>query len=117
MKTILSMIVAFIAMIAPNTAFAQQPDSLKTATIKVDGITCNGDMPVIKKKLVNGDGIEDVSFTEAKNGSVTFTVSYHSSAISEKEILMLIEAAPSCDNPTLYPYKTKPLDEDKKRKK
>ena len=113
------MAIAIVAMLANNNyAFAQTaPDSLKIVQIRVKGITCNGDMPVIKKKLVHGEGIEEASFTEAKDGAVTFTVHYHTSAITEKEILKIIEAAPSCDNPDLYPYKTKTITENQKGRK
>lgn len=92
-----------------NTFSQTATDSLLTTKIKVSGITCNGDMTVIKKKLINREGIDEVTFTEAKRGEVTFTVKYHSSITTEKKILEWIEAAPSCDNPDLYPYKTKTL--------
>jgi hypothetical protein len=66
-------------------------------------------MPLIKKKLINQEGIDEVSYTEAKGGAVTFSVKYHSSLITEKKVREMIEAAPSCDNPNLYPYKTKTI--------
>ncbi len=113
MNRIISILIVLLAITNCNTALSQATaDSLKTVTIKVSGITCNGDMTVIKKKLINRDGIDEVSFTEAKKGEVTFTVKYHSSITNEKQIREWIEAAPSCDNPDLYPYKTKTIKAD-----
>lgn len=110
MKRFISIIIAIVAITTCTTTFGQTTaDTLKTATIKVSGISCNGDMPLIKKKLINHDGIDEVSFAEAKSGAVTFTVKYHSSITTEKKIREWIEAAPSCDNPNLYPYKAKEI--------
>ena len=92
------------------------PDTLKTSTVKITGITCQGDMPQIKKKLINQDGIDEVSFTEAKGGLSTFTVSYHTSVISEQQILALIESSPCCDNPNEFPYKAKAVAGKPKKK-
>lgn len=92
------------------------PDTLKTATLKVTGITCQGDMPVIKKKLINQDGIDEVTYTEAKGGLSTFTVSYHTSVISEHQVLAIIESSPCCDNPNEFPYKAKPVAGKSKKK-
>jgi copper chaperone CopZ len=92
------------------------PDTLKTATLKVTGITCQGDMPVIKKKLINQDGIDEVEFTEAKGGMSAFTVRYHTSVIGEAEILALIESSPCCDNPNEFPYKAKAVAAKPKKK-
>ena len=110
MKYFLSFGIFLSILISSQSVTGQSTsDSLKTASIKVSGITCNGDMPIIKKKLINLEGTESVTFTEAKNGVVTFTVEYHTSVITEERILKEIEAAPSCDNPNSFPYKTKPL--------
>ena len=99
-----------VAITTCTTSFGQTAsDTLKTATIKVSGISCNGDMPLIKKKLINQEGIDEVNFSAAKGGAVTFTVKYHSSITTEKKIREWIEAAPSCDNPNLYPYKAKTI--------
>lgn len=118
MKRVISIFMVMVAITTVSKVFGQSAnDSLKTATIKVSGITCNGDMTVIKKKLINKDGIDEVSFSEAKNGVVTFTVKYHSSITSELNIRKIIEAAPSCDNPDLYPYKTKSVITDNKKAK
>lgn len=109
MKRLLYFLLINLAIIGGGkSVFAQaQTDTLKTVIIKVSGISCNGDMPLIKKKLINQDGIEDVSYTEASKGKVTFTIQYHSVATSEEKIKKFIESAPSCDDPNTFPYKTK----------
>lgn len=107
MKHIIAIIIAFVSTATLTTALGQTTDTLKTATVKVSGITCSGDLPLIKKKLINKEGIDEVSFAEIKGETVIFTVNYHSSITSETKIQEYIEAAPSCDNPNEYPYKAK----------
>lgn len=107
MKTIISVMIAFICY--SFSAKAQTVDTVKTATIKVKGISCNGDMPLIKKKLLNEEGIDEITFTEAKSGAVTFTIKYHTAFISEKQLQTAIEKAPSCDDPNDFPYKVKSI--------
>ncbi|HXH18519.1 MAG TPA: heavy metal-associated domain-containing protein [Chitinophagales bacterium] len=117
MRTIISIVIMLAAIAAANTGIAQTAaDTLKTATIKVSGITCNGDMPVIKKRLLNQEGIDEAAFSAAKSGAVTFTVKYHSAIITEKKIREVIEGAPSCDNPSLFPYKVKAFAPDTVKK-
>lgn len=109
MKKVISLII-ILAAFASGSVFGQSTnDTLKITTIKVSGISCNGDMPLIKKKLINQEGVDEVNYTEAKSGSVTFTIKYHTSIITEKKIREIIEASPSCDNPNVFPYKTKPV--------
>lgn len=106
-KTILVIIALFFVLISDSVKAQAVNDTLKSLTIKVSGISCNGDMPLIKKKLINQEGIEDVSYTDASNGKVTFTILYHSIATTEEKIKQFIESAPSCDDPNTFPYKTK----------
>jgi copper chaperone CopZ len=110
MKNIIIFVFAFIANMLYSNMHAQAvADTLKTAEIKVRGITCNDDMPLIKKKLINNEGIDEVTFSEAKAGTVVFKISYHTSFINDKKICEIIEAAPSCDDPQIFPYKAKLL--------
>ena len=105
MRTLISILIVFVFS---NISHSQtKADTVKTATIKIGGIACNMDMPIIKKKLLNQEGVDEATYSEAKSGSVIFTVKYHSSIITEKKIREVIEAAPSCDNPNELPYKVK----------
>lgn len=116
MKNLFSVLATLCLVFSCSIAFSQSgADAYLTAQFKVSGITCSGDMPVIKKKLINQEGIDEVAFTEAKNGVVTFTIKYHSAVISEKRIREVIESAPSCDRPDEYPYKAKFLTPDPKK--
>ncbi len=82
-------------------------DSVLIIKVNVGGIGCGGDMGIIKKKLINQEGIDEVTFTDKKGDASTFTVTYHSSIITEKKIREVIESAPCCDNPNEFPYKAK----------
>ncbi len=86
-----------------------QADSVKTYIIKVTGIGCDGDMTVIKKKLINQEGIDEVTFTDKKSGASQFTIVFHPFYISESKIKEIVESAPCCDNPDEFPYKVKPV--------
>ena len=110
MKLLYLFIACFIAatLFHTNPSTAQTtPDSLKTAIVKVANLHFDGDMPSIKKRLLNQDGINDVAFT-GRNGDVsTFTITYHSSATSVKDIEQAIESTPGCDDESETPYRVK----------
>jgi copper chaperone CopZ len=104
------LITSILIVLSINSSFAQSNiDTLKSTTLTVTGLTCNGDMSTIKKKLINQDGIDEVNYTELKKGKVTFTVKYHSSITTEKQIREWIESVPGCDDPNVYPYKASPF--------
>lgn len=103
-----SMLLAMVLIAVNNSASAQiSHDSVNTVVIKVGGIGCEGDMTIIKKKLINQEGIDEVTFTAKKNEASTFSIIYHQAIITEKKIHELIESAPCCDNPNEFPYKAK----------
>lgn len=116
MKTIISIIIVFATLGLTNTVKAQANDTLKIATIKIKGISCSMDLPIIKKKLVNEDGIDDITYSEVKSDAVIFTVKYHTSIITEKQIRTAIENAPACDNPNEKPYKVKSFKAEPEKK-
>lgn len=107
MKHILaSLLVAIIATtLSFSSTSAQTADSVKTATIRVANLHCNGDMPTIKKRLLNQDGIDDVAFTERDGELSTFTIKYHTSVTSETAIHKAIETTPGCDDKSETPYR------------
>ena len=107
MKHILtSLLVAITAtMLSTSAASAQTPDSVKTATIRVGNLHCNGDMPTIKTRLLNQEGIDDVVFTERDGEVSTFTVTFHTSVASEAAIHKAIESTPGCDDKSETPYR------------
>jgi copper chaperone CopZ len=113
MKCIKSFVVAFTVLTATtNIAFSQtstthQPtDSLKTATVKVKGITCSIDLKMIS---ANVDKVKSVSSCKVgKQGTITtFEVKYNPSLVAEKEIFAAIENTGTCENPDERRYKIK----------
>ena len=102
---------AFIAAIAALLLLAPrahaQADSIKTAVIKVTNLHCGNDMPTIKKRLLNTDGIDEVSFTGIERETSVFTIIYHTAATSRQQIEKDIEATPGCDDQKSTPYRVK----------
>lgn len=104
---------AFIVLTATaNIAFSQTTstnqttDSLKTATIKVKGITCSMDLKMISANVEKVKGVS--SCKAGKQGTTTtFEVKYNPALVTEKEIFAAIENTGSCENPDERPYKIK----------
>lgn len=112
-----SLIAAIAALFCINATFAQtSTDTLKTATIKVTNVHCNGDMPTIKKRLLNQDGVDEVSFTDRNGTSSVFTVKYHTAATTQEQIEKQIEATPGCDDKSSTPYRVKKERSNKKER-
>ncbi len=118
MKNIFASIVVATSILCLSlTALAQtETNNVKKATIKVSNLHCNGDMPTIKKQLLNQDGVEDVTFTDISGESSTFTVTYHSAATSQAQIEKTIETTPGCDDKNEMPYKINKEGSSKKKK-
>ncbi len=113
MKFIKSFVLASIVLTASaNSAFSQTTttdhttDSLKTATVKVKGITCSMDLRMISANLEKVKGVS--SCKAGKQGTTTtFEVKYNPASVTEKEIFAAIENTGSCENPDERPYKIK----------
>lgn len=113
MKFIKIFVLAIIVLTATaNSAFSQTTttnqttDSLKTATVKVKGITCSMDLKMISANLEKVKGVS--SCKAGKQGTTTtFEVKYNPALVTEKEIFAAIENTGSCENPDERPYKVK----------
>lgn len=104
------LIVAMLAICCSIIAHAQVPeDSVRVAELRVTGITCAADLPLIEKKLVNAEGVDEVVFSPIEQGASVVRITYHPAFIEEKELMSLVEQAPSCDAPGEFPYRAKPL--------
>lgn len=115
MKSVFSFLFAAIcACFAAPSVFAQSkaPEPQK-ALVQVINLTCDGDMPTIKKELINQDGIESVAFTKRTSGSSRFTILFNPEVISLDRIHKTIEKTPGCDDKSTTPYRVK---KDKKAK-
>jgi len=113
MKFIKSFVLAFIVLTATaNIAFSQttntnqQADTIKTASIKVKGITCSMDLKMISANVEKLNGVS--SCKAGKQGTTTtFEVNFNPALVTEKEIYTAIEGTGSCENPDERPYKVK----------
>lgn len=117
MKNILIALAVITASIfIPAAASAQTAaDSVKTAVLKVRNLHCNGDMPTIKTRLLNQEGIDEVSFTDRSGETSVFTITYHSSVTDESAIRKAVESTPGCDDKGETPYRV--VQETRKKKK
>ncbi len=109
MKKILTCIIAVTAIFFAQTTSAQTAtiDSVKKIEVKVVNLHCGNDMPTIKKRLLNQEGIDEVKFTDISGESSMFTISYHTSVTSQEQIEKAIESTPGCDDKNETPYKVK----------
>ncbi len=110
MKRLFYTLAIFFAALMFSLAAAAQTsgkDSTQSIEIKVGNLTCNGDMPTIKKKLLNQEGIDEVSFTPRANGVSSFTILYQAGITNKKAIEKLIESTPGCDDKSTTPYRVK----------
>ena len=93
---------AFSQTTTPN----QNTDNIKTATIKVKGITCSMDVKMISANVEKLNGVN--SCKAGKQGPMTsFEVKYNPTLVAEKDIYAAIEKTGSCENPDERPYKIK----------
>lgn len=106
MKSIFSFLIAIASLFIYGSASAQA-DSSSKAVVPVVNLTCDGDMPTIKKQLLNQDGIESVSFTKRVSGTAEFTILYNGGVISLDQIFRTIEETPGCDDKSTKPYRIK----------
>ena len=99
-----------------SQAKAQSTDTLKSMTLKIGNLTCDGDMPTIQKNLLNQDGIDEVMFTSRKKEASTFTVLFHSAATDADNIKLAVENTPGCDDPDEKPYRVQHISTPKATK-
>ena len=106
MKILLTGIACLLCLCTTSDA-SGQADTAKTITLKVTNLHCNNDMPTIKKRLLNSEGIDEVSFTGISGETSTFTIVFHTSATSREQIEKAIETTPGCDDKGETPYRVK----------
>lgn len=107
-KIIPTILVAVVTLFIAQPSSAQTTtDSVKKIEIKVVNLHCGNDMPTIKKRLLNKDGIDEVVFTDISGESSMFTITYHTSVTTQAQIEKAIESTPGCDNKDETPYKVK----------
>jgi copper chaperone CopZ len=104
MKSIwLTLFSLIVLNVITTKAHAQQ--EVKNTTITVKNLTCNGDLPTIKKQLLKHDGILDVSFSPIKSQSSLFIIKYQDKVTTPTLIEKVIETTQGCDDKTQTPYR------------
>lgn len=103
----LLLIVAFSATSNAQTTDTTIVDSVKTVTLKVKGITCGSDLPIINKNVKLVEGVASCESVGKVGPTTSFKIAYNPLLISEKDIIKAVEGSPSCDFPDQKPYKVK----------
>lgn len=98
-----------IAIAFSFSTFGQSADesSDTTIVIKVSGITCGGDLPIISSHVMEKEGISSCEAVGAAAAVTKFQISYDPSVAKLEDIIAGVETAPSCDFPDTFPYKVK----------
>lgn len=109
MKRLLSIITLSFCLLFTAQAVSAQAKSAtsKKTVFTVENLGCDSEMPVIRKRLLNSDGIESVTFTKRLAGTSDVTVHYMESVIKLEEIFKVIESTPGCDDKSTTPYRIK----------
>ncbi|WGQ12816.1 heavy-metal-associated domain-containing protein [Sphingobacterium faecium] len=102
---ILTMIVGLFTFVAPKNTFAQKNQDFEKVNIRVQKMTCDGDMPTIKAELLKKEGIMDVTFTRRQRETSVFTIKYFKGVVSKSSIEKHIENTPGCDDKSQKPYR------------
>lgn len=107
MKSVFSTLLISIGFFFISQSVSAQSDTAKKTVITVVNLTCDGDMPTIKKRLLNQDGIETVDFTKRSAGTSDFTILFNGGVITLEQIRKAIESTPGCDDKSTTPYRVK----------
>jgi copper chaperone CopZ len=107
MRGLILTITATIYFVLPASTHAQSTDTVKKIEVKVTNLHCGNDMPTIKKRLLNQEGIDEVKFTDLTGESSMFTITYHTAATTQPQIEKAIETTPGCDDKSSTPYRVK----------
>lgn len=106
MKTLFTALIAlFVYVGSIQTSAAQEKQSPKKTSIRVQNLHCDGDMPTIKNELLKKDGVMDVIFTDRKMGSSIFTIKYLEQVTNRVAIENYIEGTPGCDDKSTKTYR------------
>lgn len=110
------MLLACVALFAiSKTGYSQTKTSQEqatfakdtTITIKVGGITCNGDLAMIADHVKKVNGVSSCKQIGKASTASSFEIKYDPFKTSYSSLVTTIEATPSCDYPDKRPYKVK----------
>lgn len=80
---------------------------IKTANIKVKGITCEGDLAIINNNVQKQKGVISCTSVGKAAPVSTFKITFKPAIIGIDSIYKVVENSPSCDFPDQKPYKVK----------
>lgn len=101
-------IILIVLFTLTNVTFANnyQPYNDTTITVKVKGVTCNGDLKTLSNNVKALKGVSNC--VPGKAGATSsFKVTYDPLLISLKEIHKAFENTEGCSDPNDRPYKVK----------
>ena len=93
-----------------NVSVAQSqnnPGKDTIITVKVSGITCSGDLPIIAKRVKQEKGIINCNAASKAAATTAFQVKYNPVEITYGQIVNAIQDAPSCDYPDERPFRVR----------
>lgn len=107
-----SVLVLFMMFAFVQTGNSQTTDNKTsgkdtTITIRVAGITCDGDLPIICKRVKKEKGVVDCKAVTKAAVTTKFDVTYNPKLISYQQIVDAVQDAQSCDFPNEKPYRVK----------
>lgn len=87
----------------------EQTSSVKdtTVTVKVTGITCNGDLAMIADHVKKVNGVTSCKPIGKASTASSFLINYDPTKTTYSSLVKTVEATPSCDYPDKRPYKVK----------
>lgn len=87
----------------------EQTASVKdtTVTIRVTGITCNGDLAMIADHVKKVGGVNNFKQVGKASTASSFEIRYDPAKTTYSSLVKAVEATPSCDYPDKRPYKVK----------
>jgi copper chaperone CopZ len=107
-----SILMALILFAFVQTSYSQTKDNTQTEndttiTIRVAGITCGNDLPIICKRVNKEKGVADCIASSEAGATTKFNVTYNPELISYQQIVDAVQDAPSCNYPNEKPYRVK----------
>lgn len=104
---VLFIMFAFAQTISSQTIYHKQSQKDTTISIRVAGITCGSDLPIICERVKKEKGVADCKASSKAATTTKFDVTYNPKLLSYQQIVDAVQDAPSCDYPNEKPYRVK----------
>lgn len=103
----LSALALMICLAFATLSLGQSTTKDTVIIIKVSGIICGMDLPIISDTLKKQDGVKDCKAIGKAAAVTRFEITYDPNKISYQQIVNIVQNAPSCEDPKEKPYKVK----------